>query len=53
MLENRRQLSTDKSVMRKLDWFVADYPKSYKLLNQTEIGKTYPMPNNEIKNPFN
>lgn len=31
----------DKSVMRKLDWLVADYPESYKLLNQTEIDKTY------------
>ena len=26
----------DKSVMRRLDRLVADYPESYKLLNQTE-----------------
>lgn len=39
----------DKSVMRKLDRLVADYPDSYKLLNQTDIDKTYSMPNNEYK----
>ena len=39
----------DKSVMRRLDRLVADYPESYKLLNQTEIDKTYSMPNNEKK----
>ena len=42
----------DKSVMRRLDRLVADY-HSYQLLNQTDIDKTYYMPNNEIKNPFN
>ena len=39
----------DKAVMRRLDRLVADYPESYKLLNQTEIDKTYSMPNNENK----
>ncbi len=39
----------DKSVMRRLDRLVADYPESYKLLNQMEIDKTYSMPNNENK----
>ena len=39
----------DKSVMRRLDRLVADYSESYKLLNQTEIDKTYSMPNNENK----
>ncbi len=34
----------DKSVMRRLDRLVADYPDSYKLLNQTDIDKTYSMP---------
>ena len=34
----------DKSVMRRLDRLVADYPDSYKLLNQMEIDKTYSMP---------
>ncbi len=36
----------NKLVMSKLDRFVTDYLESYKLLNQTEIGKTYSMPNN-------
>ena len=34
----------DKSVMRRLDWLVADYPDSYRLLRQTDIDKTYSMP---------
>ena len=34
----------DKSVMRKRDRIVADYPDSYQLLNQTDIDKTYSMP---------
>ena len=34
----------DKSVMRRLDRLVADYPDSYKLINQTDIDKTYSMP---------
>ena len=34
----------DKSVMRRLDRLVVDYPDSYKLLNQTEIDKTYSIP---------
>lgn len=37
----------DKSVMRKLHRLVADYPDSYKLLNQPEIDKAYSMPNDE------
>lgn len=38
----------DKSVMRKLDRLVADYPDSYKLLKQTDIDKTYSMPKSYI-----
>ena len=38
----------DKSVMRKLDRLVADYPDSYKLLNQTDIDKTYSMPKSYV-----
>ena len=38
----------DKSVMRKLDRLVVDYPDSYKLLSQTEIDKTYSMPKSYI-----
>jgi hypothetical protein len=30
-------------VIRRLDRLVADYPNSYKLLNQTDIDKTYSM----------
>ena len=38
----------DKSVMRRLDRLVADYPDSYKLLNQTDIDKTYSMPKSYV-----
>lgn len=38
----------DKSVMRKLDRFVEDYPDIYKLLKQTDIDKTYSMPKSYI-----
>ena len=38
----------DKSVMRKLDRLVADYPESYKMLSQTEIDKTYSMPKSYV-----
>lgn len=34
----------DKSVMRRLDRLVVDYPDTYKLINQTDIDKTYSMP---------
>ena len=34
----------DKSVMRRLDRLVADYPGNYKMLSQTKIDKTYSMP---------
>ena len=34
----------DKSVMRRLDRLVEDYPDSYRLLRQTDIDKTYSMP---------
>ena len=38
----------DKSVMRRLDRLVEDYPDSYKLLNQTDIDKTYSMPKSYV-----
>jgi len=38
----------DKSVMRRLDRLVADYPDTYKLINQTDIDKTYSMPKTYI-----
>ena len=38
----------DKSVMRRLDRLVADYPDIYKLLKQTDIDKTYSMPKSYV-----
>lgn len=38
----------DKSVMRKLDRLVADYPDSFMLISQTDIDKTYSMPKSYI-----
>lgn len=38
----------DKSVMRRLDRLVADYPDTYKLINQTDIDKTYSMPKSYV-----
>ena len=34
----------DKTVMRKLDTLVADYPDTYKLTGQDELSKTYSFP---------
>ena len=34
----------DKTVMRKLDKLVADFPDIYELINQTDIDKTYSCP---------
>lgn len=38
----------DKSVMCRLDQLVTDYPYTYKLLNQTDIDKTYSMPKSYV-----
>ena len=38
----------DKSVMRRMDRLVANYPESYKLLKQTDIDKTYSMPKSYV-----
>jgi len=38
----------DKSVMRRLDRLVADYPDTYKLINQTDMDKTYSMPKSYV-----
>ena len=40
--------TSDKSVMRKLDRLVSDYPDSYKLIRQTDIDKTYSMPKSYV-----
>ena len=34
----------DKTVMRKLDTLVADFPDTYKLTGQDEVSKTYSLP---------
>ena len=34
----------DKAVMRKLDTLVADFPDTYKLVEQDEVSKTYSFP---------
>lgn len=34
----------DRTVMRKLDRLVAEFPDTYKLTGQTDIDKTYSMP---------
>lgn len=38
----------DKSVMRKLDRLVEAYPESYRLVDQTDIDKTYSMPKSYV-----
>lgn len=38
----------DKTVMRKLDQLVRDYPESYTLIKQTDIDKTYSMPKSYV-----
>lgn len=38
----------DKSVMRKLDGLVEAYPESYRLVDQTDIDKTYSMPKSYV-----
>ena len=38
----------DKAVMRKLDRLVEAYPESYRLLDQTDIDKTYSMPKSYV-----
>ena len=38
----------DKTVMRKLDTLVADFPDTYKLTGQDEISKTYSFPKSYV-----
>lgn len=38
----------DKAVMRKLDRLVEAYPESYRLIDQTDIDKTYSMPKSYV-----
>jgi hypothetical protein len=36
--------TADKTVMRRVDRLVAEYPEQYQLVEQTESSKTYSMP---------
>lgn len=38
----------DKAVMRKLDMLVADFPDTYKLIEQDEVSKTYSFPKSHV-----
>ena len=38
----------DKTVMRKLDTLVADFPDTYKLTGQDEVSKTYSFPKSQL-----
>ena len=38
----------DKAVMRKLDTLVADFPDTYKLVEQDEVSKTYSFPKSYV-----
>ncbi len=38
----------DKTVMRKMDTLVADFPDTYKLIEQDEVSKTYSFPKSYV-----
>ncbi len=38
----------DKTVMRKLDTLVGDFPDTYKLIEQNEVSKTYSFPKSYV-----
>ena len=38
----------DKAVMRKLDTLAADFPDTYKLIEQNEVSKTYSFPKSYV-----
>ncbi len=38
----------DKTVMRKLDTLVADFPDTYKLMKKDEVSKTYSFPKSYV-----
>ena len=42
--QNATIYTRDKTVMRKLDALVNDFPEVYKLIGETDIDKTYSMP---------
>lgn len=42
--QNATVYTRDKTVMRKLDALVIEFPEVYKLVGETDIDKTYSMP---------
>ena len=38
----------DKTVMRRLDALVIEYPEHYRLIGETDIDKTYEMPKSHV-----
>ena len=46
--QNATVYTRDKAVMRKLDRLVAEFPDIYKLINQTNVDKTYSMPKSYV-----
>ena len=46
--QNAIVYTRDIAVMRKLDRLVAEFPDIYKLINQTNIDKTYSMPKSYV-----
>ena len=42
--QNATVYTRDKTVMRKLDALVTDFPEVYRLVGETDIDKTYSMP---------
>lgn len=42
--ENATVYTRDKTVMRKLDTLVTEFPKVYRCIGETDIDKTYSMP---------
>lgn len=40
--------TADKAIMRKLNNLVAEYPEVYKLIEDTNVSKTYSMPKSHV-----
>ena len=46
--QNATVYTRDKTVMRKLDALVIEFPEVYRLIGETDIDKTYSMPKSHI-----
>ena len=46
--QNATVYTRDKTVMRKLDTLVADFPDTYKLIEQDKVSKTYSFPKSYV-----